>query len=315
MCKLRRLIDHAMIATAHFEPRGLSLAAGRSLLAIAELSLILLTPDSALFPDVPGPSTAMRCDGVQAVSLWCITGSGEGALAWSRLAALGVLCLAASGFMPKWTCIPHWYVAFSINASIVPTNGGDAVAQVATMLLIPICLGDDRIWHWQPPKHSLSPGWQGSAFAAQLVICLQVFVIYAVAVVSKLSDPAWLGGHALYIVASDPLFAPPPPIRQLLEPAMTSFWAVAAMTWAVIVVQAAIAVSIFSNRRARLCGLILGSALHVMIIIVLGLPSFGLVMIALLLIVYRGLGPPGPTTEHASIVRGGRAVRVGDRLY
>jgi sporulation delaying protein B len=301
--KLKRATTWVNRVPESFEPRNRPLAVGRSLLAIAELSVLLFTSDDVLFLNLLGSSSGMQCGGVRAISLWCVAGSENWALLASRTVAIAVLCIVASGFRPRWTCIPHWYVTFSLTSSIVPSNGGDHAAQVVTMLLVPVCLGDERVWQWRHATQRMSPGWQGSALASQLAIRVQVFVIYAVAVGSKLADPAWRSGRALYIVTYDPVFGPPPSIRHFFDPVVDSFWVMAVATWMVIVVQALIALAAFLGQRARLCALIMGGCLHLAIIIWLGLPSFGLVMITVLLIAYGG--PPlfaqgGHVTERQS---------------
>jgi antimicrobial peptide system SdpB family protein len=277
-------------ATTGAGSRGLPLALGRSLLAAAEFLVLLCSSDNALFPGLAGPAASVRCDGVRAVSLWCVAGHTDSTLIVCRVLALAVLGLAASGFRPSWTCIPHWFVTFSISVSVVTANGGDAAAQIGTLLLVPICLGDQRVWQWHRRTGAASPGWQGSARAAGLVIRLQVFVIYAVAAGSKLLDPAWRAGQALYLTSIDPVFGLPQAIHQSLGSEFGQSWPTAIGSWGVIAVELAIGLAMFFGRSARLIALALGSVLHVAIAVVLGIPSFSAVMIALLLIAY--VGPP-----------------------
>ncbi len=287
-------------ATTDVDSRGLPLALGRTLLAAAEFLVLLCTSDSALFPGLSGPAAGVRCDGVRALSMWCVAGHTDTTLVVCRVLALAVLGLTASGFRPRWTCVPHWYVTFSISVSVVTANGGDAAAQIGTLLLVPMCLGDHRTWQWHRPAGALSPGWRGSARAAGLVVRLQVCLIYLVAATSKLLDPAWRDGRALYLAATDPVFGLPQAIQQSLGPLFGPSWPMAVLSWGVIAVESAIGVAMFLGRTARAVALTLGSGLHVAIAVVLGIPSFSAIMIALLLIAYAGPRTEERTAEMTS---------------
>ncbi|SNR54259.1 sporulation-delaying protein SdpB family protein [Actinoplanes regularis] len=285
---MRRLINAIVRMTrlpADFDPRGRPLAFGRSLIAVAELSAIVFTPNDLLFMDATMSRNGARCSGIHAAGLWCITGISNDALTIGRLLAIGTLCLVASGFRPQWTCIPHWYVTFSFTSSIVPYDGGDRVAQVVTMLLVLICLGDTRRWHWTPPVRPLTPRWQGISFAVLATLRVQIVAIYLIAIISKLRDQAWQDGSALRILAANPSFGPHPLIGKAMQTALSWPWFSPMLTWSVITLQGAIVILICSGRRARSIALALGVIFHIGIVVILRLPSFGLVMIGLLLIV------------------------------
>ncbi|HEX5402815.1 MAG TPA: HTTM domain-containing protein [Pseudonocardiaceae bacterium] len=285
---MTRLSDYADRAATDIEPRGLPLAIGRTLLAAAEILVLLCSSDSSLFPGLAGPAASVRCDGVAGLSLWCVVGHTASTLVVCRLLALVVLGVTASGFRPRWTCVPHWYVMFSISVSVVTANGGEAAAQVVTLLLVPMCLGDRRTWQWLRPTAALSPGWQGSARAAGLAVRIQVFVIYAVAAGSKLLDPAWRDGMALSLASNDPVFGLPQAIHQSIGSVLGASLPMAVLAWGGIALELTIGVAMFLGRRARAVALMLGTGLHVAIAVVLGIPSFSAVMIALLLIAYAG---------------------------
>jgi antimicrobial peptide system SdpB family protein len=200
--------------------------------------------------------------------------------------SIAVLLLVLTGFSPRWTCVPHWYVAFSLAANSPTANGGDAIAQIATMLLIPICLGDNRAWQWSSPTSPIPPAWRGSAAAALLAVRGQIIVIYLTAVVSKLLDPFWRNGTALRHVAADHLSGFPQQVRHLLQPLFDAPPLLAAATWSVIGVQLLIAagIAVPGSERAGSIALALGVCLHVAIGALMNLTSFGLIMIGLLLI-------------------------------
>ncbi|MFD6072308.1 sporulation-delaying protein SdpB family protein [Amycolatopsis lurida] len=271
------------LAIGDHEHRRFSFALGRSLLASAQLSVLLFNPDTTLFVTSPELPQGMRCGGARAASLWCLTAEIGIDPLFARLVAMATLLVVVSGYRPRWTCVPHWYVNFSLAACLPLANGGDRAAEVGAMLLIPICLGDDRKWQWRAPRAPLSEQWRGSAYAAHWCLRAQVAVIYLTAATLKVMDPAWSQGRAMRLVAFDAQYGFPLPIRSLLEPMLTSGWLVALATWAVIAVQYFMAVAILGTDKWRKSAVMLGLALHLAIGLLLGLPSFALAMIALLL--------------------------------
>jgi antimicrobial peptide system SdpB family protein len=253
------------------------------------LSGLLFTSDAELFVGESGSFAAARCNGIESISLWCAGDSVTGGFLVSRVLAVGILVVVISGYRPRWTCVPHWYVTFSLGSSILAQEGGDAAAKAATLLLIPICLGDTSVWQWaRRPMAAVSPAWRGSAFAAHLMIRLQTCAIYATAAISKLADPAWAHGVAIYSVAYDPAHGFPPGLRRALAGFLGSFGFVATLSWLVIGVELAIALGIVGPRKTRLVSFVLAVGLHVSIGLLMGLPSFALAVIGLVSIAYGG---------------------------
>lgn len=273
-------MSHLQRAVESFEPRGTPLALARSLMAFAQLATILSAPDRLLFGGRPGSTPGTRCAGLRDAALWCVTGGNAQADIVGRVLAVGVLLVVAAGFRPRWSCIAHYYVTFSIAVNSTVINGGDEVAEILALLLIPLCLGDPRSWAWQTPTCPLRPAWRGSAFAALAVLRCQIVVIYLTAVVSKLSFPAWRRGTALGILAHDPEFGFPGAVRPLAGQLFSHAWATDSLTWSVLAVEVLVALSMVLGRRGRRCGLGLAILLHGAIILLMGLFSFGLIMIA-----------------------------------
>jgi antimicrobial peptide system SdpB family protein len=262
-------------AAHHHEPRSRYLAAGRSVLAIAQLFFLLATPDRILFlHQLAGPSV-ISCGGLKATTLWCATSPDAG-----RVAAIAVLLGVASGFRPRWLCIPHWYVSFSIAADVTVIDGGARVAEIVAGLLIPACLGDERTWQWVRPRTPIAPSWRGAAYAALLVLRLQMAIIYLSASLTKSAFAPWRDGDAIQALVRDPQFGVPAGIVPSVERLLTHPPLAAMLTWSIIVVEIGIAVSMAGGRRSRLAGTAAAVCLHAAIILVMGLVGFGLIMIA-----------------------------------
>ncbi|MEF9479282.1 hypothetical protein OWR28_17450 [Chryseobacterium sp. 1B4] len=62
--------------------------------------------------------------------------------------AIVILLITISGYFQKITCILHWWITFSFFHSSAIIDGGDQIGSILTLLLIPICLFDNRKNHW-----------------------------------------------------------------------------------------------------------------------------------------------------------------------
>lgn len=279
-------LGRLVAAAVGFEPRGPFLAAARSLLALAELTVVVFTPDRDLFVDTPPATRGVDCGGLRQMSLWCV-GGGTPHLA-HRVVAVLALAAAASGYRPRWTCLPHWYVTVSLGVGMTVANGGEKMARIATLLLIPLCLGDDRRWQWTRPRRRLGPTWRGAAYAAHLALRAQVLLTYADAALSKLAVPEWRGGTATYYVFHDAYYGAPGGLRRLFGSTLGAPWFVHGTTWGTIAAELVIAGSVLWGVRTRRLGVALAVALHAGIAVFLGLFSFGLVMVAALVLSLAG---------------------------
>lgn len=299
-------------AVAAFDPSGTAVQLARSLLAFAQLTVLLANPDRTLFGTVPGQSPRQLCSGISRATLWCVAGPGTAPGDAARAVALLVLGAVVLGLWPRWTCVPHWYVAFSFVARTVVVDGGDQVAQIATLLLIPICLGDARRWQWARPERPLPPAWRGAAYAGHLLLRWQIAIVYFDAALSKLAHHSWRSGAAVPLLVRDPVFGLPAGARPFAEGLLGPAWAGDTVTWAVIAVELSIAVSVLCGARFRRAGLVLTVLLHAAIILAMGLFGFGVIMIAVVLAASGGgaaggTGPGGGRTRWTTARSPGRS--------
>lgn len=255
------------------DPRSPLLGAARSLVAAAGLLTLAFTSDTGLFPGLDGAPDGPQCTGLRGISLWCL-GFDPAIARWT---AIAVLVTVVVGYRPRWTCVPHWYVAFSFSAALVASHGGEHISKILTLLLIPVLLGDDRRWHWTRPSTSMRPRWHGAAAAGHLAIRAQVAFVYGQAVWFKLREPEWRSGEAMHYAMQDAYFGATPALAELLDGVGPL------MTWGTIAVEIFLAVSAFCGPSVRRWAVGAGAVLHAGIAVVLGLVGFGLVMVALLL--------------------------------
>ncbi|MFF4651791.1 HTTM domain-containing protein [Streptomyces sp. NPDC001380] len=220
--------------------------------------------------------------------------------------AVTVLTTVVVGFKPRWFCVPHCYIAFSPASRMSPADGGEQVAQIATLLFIPLCLGDARTWHWQEPSGPIAPSHRGSAYAALLVLRCQVAVVYLEAALSKLAYPSWRNGTAVPILLDDPEFGLPSALRPGVVRLLARGWPSTVVTWGTMVVELAICICVLPGPRARRCALMLTVLLHSAIAVAMGLMSFGLTMIATVLAATARPPRAEPTAPEPATIHGHR---------
>lgn len=254
----------------------------RTLLAAASAATLLASPPAALFAAASGLPRAPACHGVFRAAAFCL---GRQHLNSTRILAGVCLLIVASGWRPAWTAVPHWYLSWSIFATVTLQDGGDQVTAVLTVLSLPLFLTDRRRWHWArveagPPRLLATV-----ARSSRWICALQVAGIYAQSGVAKLGRPDWVNGTAMWYWAQHEVFGFPGALHTL---AITIFsWpiGVALLTWGPILLEVTLALSLVRGPRARvrLVLFLLGATFHLGIILFMGLTSFGTAMLAALL--------------------------------
>jgi antimicrobial peptide system SdpB family protein len=292
MRPVRKLWAGLARAADAFEPRGRPLAAARTLLALASGCLLALSPDRALFPRTAGVTDGPACDGIGRLSMWCLAGSGGVAPGICRVLALAVLLLVALGYRPRWTCVPHAYVTFSLSAAISLPDAGEQVIRILALLLIPICLADDRRWQWSRPVRPLPAAWRGRAYAAQLFVRLLGVTIYAQASLSKLAVPEWRNGTAGYYWLVDAHYGSAFAIRPPIGTILGSPVGVSIVTWGALAVELTLALCLLGPWRARRAGWALAVGMHGSIALLMGFTTFAMTMAGLWAIACAGPASP-----------------------
>lgn len=260
------------------------LGAARTLLAVGSLITVVLTDHRVLFGPAAGMPAGPRCEEPLGLSLFCVPGVPVGGL---RLLAALILVVVASGWRPRWTCLPHWYVSWSVYATSTITDGGDQVTAVLALMLVPVCLADGRRWHWRSPAGPLDPpAWQVAVpVVTRLAVRVQLAVLYFQAAVSKFGIAQWADGTATYYWIDHPTFGAWEPLRGLLDAMATVPLLQAGLTWGPLVIELGIALAVFfGSRRVRIVALAGGFALHAGIALVMGIVSFSVAMLGALLL-------------------------------
>lgn len=279
---------------------GLGVALARTLVAGSGLvTLAANRPETLLAPtgwDASGPF----CSGVTRLSLWCVVPTPTPLWAW--LAAIVVLAVAASGWRPRCTALPIWWVLFSDQASMTTVDGGDQVAAVLALLLVPLALLDGRRWHWRGAL-ALGAGWRLEVAGwTLLVLRIQVGFIYLQACLAKLGVAEWLDGTAISYWMRHPSFGPPEPLHAVTDVLFRSGLAVTAVSWGTLVLEFFLGVSLLITPRVRPALLVAGVGLHLGIAVTMGLWSFAIVMWGALVVLLVPDALPQSTKRNITLV-------------
>lgn len=265
----------------------------RSLVAISGMLTLLFSSPDSLFTYRADTGLAPGCSAAGRWFAFCLTDRDD--LWMTQIVCALVLLVAATGWRPRFTCIPQWYVHFSMWFQMSAPDGGDQLAAVLALLLIPIALTDSRRWHWssaQSPvvdepinaksKSTSAVQWRiVIAVVFLVVIKLQGSVLYLQASLAKLTHDEWANGTSYYYWASDPVFGMSGWLHGMVFSSLDSPVVVTAVTWGPVLLEFLLAVSCLMVPRYRAILLPLALLFHAAIAISMGLWSFCLVMWAL----------------------------------
>ena len=275
-------------------PWGQGLGAGRSIIALSIAGTLIFTPPGVLFSALFTGNSSATCLGLHGISAFCIVPTG--AIAPVQYIFAVLLLIVASGVWPSTTAIPLAYMVVSFAWASNIVDGGDQVAEIMAVLLIPIGLTDPRSNHW----HRLSRQGEvdtlqfqvrslvGSTFAT--VIRVQVSAIYLFACLGKFTSSTWTDGSAIYYWFRHPNFGVPhwaasPALWITSQPIGT-----AAISWGTMILEFSLGISMLIPVRRRVTVLLpLGIAFHLGIALFMGITSFSFAMIgALFLLLVPG---------------------------
>lgn len=284
-----QLGSRAMAWAARINPFTDVYGLARTLLAVSTMLTLLFNPTTTLFHPASGiPGGPICMEGtIASQGLFCLSSNLE-LLRWLAILGLGVV---ASGWRPRVTGPLHWWISASLSWGSLLADGGEQVAMILTLLLVPVTLLDDRRWHWERAKPS---GPDESVLAKRFLalvfltlIRIQMAVIYFHAAAGKFAVPEWTDGTVLYYWFSHPTFGLAGIRQELLWPLMTSPTIVALTTWGVLVVEALLFAGLVADRRHWRVFLISGLTLHAGIAVLHGLLSFSLIMAGGLVLFYH----------------------------
>jgi antimicrobial peptide system SdpB family protein len=276
----------------------------RSVLALGTLLTLFFNDAGILFRPIAGVEDCPSCKGMAIYSIFCLFDN----LDVARWVCVGILTLVMSGFMPRFTAILHVWVTFSFMATAPLVDGGDQITTVLSFLLLPICLTDNRRWHWQA-REFVSQNWFDDikifiARTTWFMIRIQVAFVYFEACIGKFKVSEWANGTAIYYWFSNPTFGLSPEVFGFLTPIFSNSIAILLITWSVLLIEGLLFLGITMNKRYWHYLLVMGISFHVMIIIVHGLPTFFMAMASALILFLRPFDEPFKLPQSVNIFKG-----------
>lgn len=190
-------------------------------------------------------------------------------LVLAKMLAIAMLALVVSGFFPRLTGVLHWWLAFSFNNAASIVDGGDQVAAVLALLILPVTLFDGRTNHFYKSMEVNIISSIVSNVFLRVLIPLQMSFIYFHAAIEKLYKvEEWRNGTAVYYFAQDPIFG------ASFMSELSGTYVVLLMTWGTIALEILLGAALFMVYRHKSLLLILGIGFHVTISMSFGLFSF-----------------------------------------
>lgn len=264
-------------------PWGPAYALARTVLAAATLGTLLCNEAHVLFRPAAGQDQFPVCRDVGAYGLFC-QGAELDVLRWVAIVGLA---LVMSGWRPRLTGVLHWWIAASLNLNATVVDGGEQVAAVLTLLLVPVTLTDPRRNHWHPcPSYEEQPRPYARlvALVALLLITVQVCFIYAHASIAKFGVAQWSNGTAMYYWLTSGNFSAPQWLRPLVVPLVSNGFVLTLLTWSVLLLEYMLGAAPMMPRGPRVVLFWSGVAMHVGILVVQGIASFAVTMLAALIL-------------------------------
>lgn len=272
-----KIFDHNSDLTVHTNVLGLA----RSCLAFSLLLNFLFTDVYVYFPDselinslpfgIPNFFIFFGTDNLRfAISLACI-----------------ILFIVISGYIPQLTGILHAWIATSFFQSAILVEGGDQIAQIITIFLIPITLADKRINHWH--KSSYFDYTQGEfvqyfVYSCMVLIRIQMSIVYFFAAAVKINKSFWIDGSAFYYWFTHMPFGVSEKIANIFLPVISNIYVTSLISWGAIFTEILLFSALFVKRKSRPFYFVLGVFFHFMIICIHGLWAFFFVMLGGLVI-------------------------------
>lgn len=204
-------------------------------------------------------------------------------LVMGKIISIVILIVVILGFLPQVTAIFHWWVAFSYNLGGEVNNGGDMIASSLTLLIIPLCLLDPRINHWNKKK-AQSESVNIISYCVIQIIKLQIAYIYFDSVISKLNVFEWVNGTSLWYYGLDSAlgFFDSAILKFLISIPIIGVF----LTWYVLFIEFLLSISIFHKDETKFKYLLFvnGVLIHLGIAYFIGLISFFFTMVAALIL-------------------------------
>ncbi len=200
----------------------------------------------------------------------------------AKMVVIFILLLTMTGLLPQVTGPLFFWACFSLHNYYIINNGGDDLAFILSILLLPICLTDPRLNTW---KGKVSGPRRGNITAniAMVIIQFQAAFLYFDASYSKLFHRQWYEGTAVYYYTSNYRLGAPDWLKHINE-LITLTPMVKALTWGSLALELLLAACFFFPARIKRKFIIPALLFHFLIVINFGLITFFISIAAMLLL-------------------------------
>ncbi len=196
-----------------------------------------------------------------------------------------VLVIIILGIYPRITCILHFLITFSVFHSMLIIEGGDQISLVISILLIPICLTDNRYNGWKQNKDLKIPKiLLLNTNIIMFLISLQVSLLYFNAGIAKIYAPEWSNGTAVYYWFNDNVFGANEFIANIFGFLFKNDFTVTFINWGVIFFEIILSITLLFSSNYKYILFTLAVFFHFLIMISHGLTTFSLAMTSILIL-------------------------------
>lgn len=198
-----------------------------------------------------------------------------------QILAILILAFTLTGYLIKLTSLLHFWIVASFFMFKPGITSVENIEMVITLLLVPVCLFDNRKNHWHKPfiNNTFNDLIQ-SIFL--FFIKLQVAFIYYDSLHDKLYIKEWLNGTVIYYWFTHNFFGLHPSLISFLEPFLTSIPVLLLLAWSSLAFEALLAIALIFPLRFRLLLLKYGIIFHFSILLIHGYSSLFFAMSAAL---------------------------------
>ena len=264
--------------------------AARSIIALSLLSSMIFNSVDILFPN-------SLLEDPRYGESWSMFFLLANHLVLAKWITIIVLLIVVSGYFPRFTGVLQWYVSYSFINSSPIIEGGDQLAAIISLFLIPVTLMDGRRNHWSPitnfelnEKNKIK---NITSYFVFMVIKIQVMVVYFHSAIGKIAVNEWADGTALYYWLLNPLHGSAEWLRPTLAWLISNGFVLTMLTWSVVIFELLLSLTILTsplNLKFRKRMLVAGVLFHLAIILVHGLVSFCFTMTGALILFVIPIG-------------------------
>ncbi|MEZ0184130.1 sporulation-delaying protein SdpB family protein [Flavobacterium oncorhynchi] len=257
----------------------------RTFLALSLLTTLTFTGHEYLFPTNNNILLRSPAFDFEKIGLFSILSENTHL---ACIISIVILLITIIGYLPQVTGVLHWYITYSFMTSSIIIEGGDQIASIITLLLIPVTITDNRINHWYEKKASNRKKIKMFIWSIYFIITLQISIIYFHAAVAKLYSREWLNGTAVYYWFTHNMFGVSQYLKNLMLPLLSNSFLVISLTWGTIIFEIVLFGWLFMKRNLWNWKLLLlaGMLFHLSIAFIHGLVSFMFTMIGALFLYF-----------------------------